>query len=290
MLSSRKFLVNSSIAAAAALLAPSLVFAADKKIVGLQLYSLRDELPLDVKGTLAKVAEAGYKEVELYGFSTKNQFWGLTPIELKKILDANGLKAVSGHYSLGTYFADDDMTELMASIEACKVLGSKFLTIPWLAPEVRATAEDYKKVAAKLNEIGSITRASGIKTSYHNHDFEFAKFGSETGYDILLKNTDKKYVDFELDLYWLVRSQNDPKAFFAANPGRFTMWHVKDMDKADPKLNAEVGTGSIDFKSIFAEAKISGMKNFFVEHETNYKPNPLASIAQSCTYVKAELI
>ncbi|RZK77979.1 MAG: sugar phosphate isomerase/epimerase, partial [Pedobacter sp.] len=256
----------------------------------LQLYSLREELPKDVKGTLEKVAQAGYKEVELYGFSTKDQFWGLTPVELKKILDANGLKAVSGHYSLGTYFADDDMQELMASIEACKVLGSKFLTIPWLAPEVRSTEEGYKNVAAKLNEIGEMCRASGIKASYHNHDFEFAKFGDVTGYDILLKNTNKKLVDFELDLYWLVRSGNDPKAFFAANSGRFTMWHVKDMDKTDPKLNAEVGTGSIDFKAIFAEAKVAGMKNFFVEHETNYKPNPMASVAQSCNYVKTELI
>ncbi|MHA4895542.1 sugar phosphate isomerase/epimerase family protein [Pedobacter sp. PWIIR3] len=290
MLSRRKFLFNSSVVAAAAFLAPTFAYAADQKVVGLQLYSLRDEIPLDVKGTLEKVAKAGFKEVELYGFSIKDQFWGLKPRELKKLLDANGLKAVSGHYTLGSYFQDDDMEELMASIEACKELGSKYLTVPWLAPEVRTSAEDYVKIAAKLEEAGAICRGGGIKLAYHNHDFEFTKYGDQTGYDILLKNTTKKYVDFELDLYWVARSGHDPKAFFTANPGRFSMWHVKDMDKLDPALNAEVGTGSINFKSIFAEAKLSGMKTFFIEHETNYKPDPMHSVAQSCNYVKAELI
>lgn len=290
MISRRSFLLNSSMAAAAALLVPSFVFAADQKAVGLQLYSLRDELPKDVKGTIAKVAKAGFKEVETYGFSIKDQFWGLTPKEFKALLDANGLKAPSGHYGLGTYLADGNTTELKAAIAAAKVLGSEYVTIPWLDESIRKNADDYKKIAVRINEAGKMAKAAGIRLAYHNHNFEFEKQGNTTGYEILLKGTDKKFVDFELDLYWVVRSGNDPIKLFKENPGRFTMWHVKDMDKTNPALNAEVGTGSINFKPIFAQAKLSGMKHFFVEHETNYKPNPMGSVTASCAYIKKEIL
>ncbi|SDG92887.1 Tat (twin-arginine translocation) pathway signal sequence [Pedobacter terrae] len=291
MISRRNFLINSSAAAAAALLVPSFVFAADnKRVVGLQLYSLRDELPKDVKGTIAKIAKTGFKEVETYGFSIKDQFWGLTPKEFKALLDANGLKAPSGHYGLGTYLSDGNTTELKAAIAAAKVLKSEYVTIPWLEANIRKNAADYKKIAARINEAGKMCRAAGIRLAYHNHNFEFEKQGDTTGYEILLKGTDKKLVDFELDLYWVVRSGHDPIKLFKENPGRFTMWHVKDMDKANPALNAEVGTGSINFKPIFAQAKLSGMKHFFVEHETNYKPNPMESVAASCAYIKKAII
>lgn len=129
-----------------------------------------------------------------------------------------------------------------------------------------------------------------MKLAYHNHDFEFKKFGNQTGYDILLQETDKKLVDFELDLYWAVRSGNDPLQLFKANPGRFTMWHVKDMDKSKADWNTEIGEGSIDFKAIFAESKLSGMKHFFVEQETNYSPNPSDSIKTSWEYVSKQLM
>lgn len=261
MLSRRNFILNTSMAAAAALLVPSFACVAnDKKLVGLQLYSLRDELPKDVKGTLAKVAKAGFKEVETYGFSIKDQFWGLTPAEFKKLLDDNGLTAPSGHYGLGSYLTDGNTEELKAAIAAAKVLGSEYVTIPWLDESIRKSAEDYKKIAVKINEAGKLAKEAGIRLAYHNHNFEFEKQGDTTGYEILLKGTDKNLVDFELDLYWVVRSGNDPIKLFKENPGRFTMWHVKDMDKADPALNAEVGTGSINFKPIFADAKLSGMK------------------------------
>jgi sugar phosphate isomerase/epimerase len=291
MLSRRSFIINSSMAAAAALLVPSFAcMSKNKKAIGLQLYSLRDELPKDVKGTIEKVAKAGFKEVETYGFSIKDQFWGLTPEAFKKLLDANGLTSPSGHYGLGTFLTDGNTDELKAAIAAAKVLGSEYVTIPWLDESIRKTADDYKKIALKINEAGKLAKEAGIRIAYHNHNFEFDKQGDTTGYEILLKNTDKNLVDFELDLYWVVRSGNDPIKLFTENPGRFTMWHVKDMDKTDPALNAEVGTGSIDFKPIFADAKLSGMKHFFVEHETNYKPNPMESVAASCAYIQKNLI
>lgn len=287
MLSRKSFIISSCLAITTLILAPSFGCVAQKKSVGLQLYSLRDELPKDVKGTIEKVAKAGFTEVETYGFSIKDQFWGLSPAEFKKILDANGLKAVSGHYS---YLLEDNTDELKAAIEAAKVLGSDYLTVPWLDPSIRKNAEDYKKIAAKINIAGKMCKDAGIRLAYHNHNFEFEKQGETTGYQILLNETDKNLVDFELDLYWVVRSGNDPIKLFTDNPGRFTMWHVKDMDKMNPALNTEVGSGSINWKPIFADAKLSGMKHFFVEHETNYKPNPIESVATSCAYIKKNIL
>lgn len=290
MLSRKSFIINSCLAIATVILAPSLGCVAQKKAVGLQLYSLRAELPKDVKGTIEKVAKAGFTEVELYGFSIKDQFWGMNPIEFKKLLDANGLKAPSGHYGLGSYLTDGNTAELEEAIVAAKILGSEYVTIPWLDQSIRKTAEDYKKIAAKINVAGKMCKDAGLRLAYHNHDFEFQKLGETTGYQILLNETDKNLVDFELDLYWVVRSGNDPIKLFTDNPGRFTMWHVKDMNKINPALNTEVGSGSINWKPIFADAKLSGMKHFFVEHETNYKPNPMESVAASCAYLKKNIL
>ncbi|MET0569861.1 MAG: sugar phosphate isomerase/epimerase [Pedobacter agri] len=290
MLSRKSFMISSCLAIATLLLAPSFACIAQKKAVGLQLYSLRVDLPKDLKGTIEKVGKAGFSQVETYGFSIKDQFWGLTPIEFKKLLAANGLTAVSNHFSLGSYLSDGNTSELKASIAAAKVLGSKYVTIPYLDQSIRKTAADYKKIAAKINVAAKMCKDAGLRLAYHNHDFEFEKFGETTGYQILLNETDKNLVDFELDLYWVARSGNDPLKLFKQNPGRFTMWHVKDMDKTNPELNAEVGTGSIDWKPIFAAAKLSGMKYFFVEHETNYKPNPIESVAASCDYIKKNIL
>lgn len=290
MITRRKFIFNTGLATTFVLTLPSLAFTMDKKEIGLQLYTLRDELPKNVKLTLEKVATAGFTTVETYGFSIKEQFWGLTPAELKKILDTNGLKAVSGHYNLGSFLYDGNTAELIAAIEAAKVLKSEFLTIPWIDEPFRKSIEDYKKIAVRLNDAAKMCAAAGLKLAYHNHDFEFQKYDGITGYEILLKETNKDLVYFELDLYWVVRSGNDPLKLFAANAGRFKMWHVKDMSKANTALNTEIGSGSIDFETIFKEVKQSGMKHFFVEQENNYNPDAFGSVKTSNDFISKNLI
>ncbi len=287
MISRRNFIINSSLATAGILAMPSLAFTMDKKEIGLQLYTLRDELPKDIKGTLEKVAAAGFTSVETYSFSIKDQFWGLSPLELKKILDANNLKAISGHYNLGSFLYDGNATELIEAIDAAKILKSEYLTIPWVDEPFR---NNFKKIATRLNEAGKMCSDAGLKLAYHNHDFEFQKHDGITGYEILLKETDKDLVYFEMDLYWVVRSGNDPIRLMKENPGRFKMWHIKDMDKVNQALNTEVGSGSIDFKPIFEQAKLSGMKHFFVEQENNYNPDSFESIKTSCDFISKELI
>ena len=290
MTSRRNFIKNSSLATVAVLTLPSLAFSMNKKEIGLQLYTLRDELSKNVKIVLEKVASAGFTTVETYGFSIKDQFWGLSAIELKKILDENNLKAISGHYGIGSFLADGNTTELEAAINAVKILKSEYLTIPWVDPSFRNNIDDYKKIAARLNEAGRMCQKADIKLAYHNHDFEFENYNGITGYDILLKETNQDLVYFEMDLYWVVRSGKDPLQLFRENPGRFKMWHVKDMDKLKPVLNTEVGSGSIDFKPIFKEAKLAGMKYFFVEQENNFAVNSFESIKTSCDFISKNLI
>ena len=290
MIKRRDFIINSGLALSALAIAPSLAFSAKPRKIGLQLYTLRESFSKDVKGVLELVAKTGYKEIETYGFSAEKGFFGTAAKDFKKILTENGLKAPSGHYDFTSFIKDNNTDFLKASIECANQLGSEYVIIPWLNEKLRNSLDDYKKIAQKANEAGVLCKQAGLKLAYHNHDFEFTKFGDQTGYDILLQETDKKLVDFELDLYWVVRSGNDPLQLFKANPGRFKMWHVKDMDRSKGEWNTEIGEGSINFKTIFAEAKLSGMQHFFVEQETNYSPNPTDSIKTSWDYVSKNLI
>ena len=289
MNSRRTFIKQAGIAAAAGLVLPSFACVKSSKVVGLQLYSLRDLLPQDPRGVIAKVAAAGYKEVETYGYSAEGGFWGLDPKSFKNLLIENGLTAPSGHYGIDKYIQDGNEEELKSFIAAASAIGSEYLTVPYLGDALRQNADDYKKVAAKLNQAGALCKASGLKIAYHNHDFELKSWGDTTGLEIMLKETDPKLVDFEMDIYWVVRSGKDPIQLFDAYPGRFTMWHVKDMDKANNEKNIEVGSGGIDYKTIFKGAKKAGLKHAIMEQE-NFDMEPYASITQSQNYIKTELL
>lgn len=291
MNSRRNFLKHAGIAAAGVMVLPSFACSAlaPTKKVGLQLYSLREQLPKDVRGTIAKVAEAGYTEVETFGYSLKDKFWGLDPKSFKSLLTEHGLTAPSGHYGMDKFMTDGNQEDLKSYIEAATIVGGEYITVPYLSDSVRKTEDDWKKVADKLNQASAICKASGLKLGYHNHNFEFVKYGETTGYEIMLKGTDPKAVQFELDLYWVVRSGNDPVKLFTDHPGRFPMWHVKDMDKANNNINTEVGTGTIDFKKIYQNAKLAGLKHLIVEQE-NFSLDPYVSIKQSADYVKKDIL
>ena len=291
MIKRRDFLINSGLALGALAIAPSFAFSSKKRPIGIQLWTLRDTLPKDVKGVLAQVGKIGFNEVETFGYSPSNGFFGTSVKDFKSMLCDNGLKATSNHFDFNGYIENGSTESLKSYIETANILGSEYVTVPYIVENLRGkSVDDYKKLALKINKAAELCKASGLRLAYHNHDFEFEKFESTTGYEVLLNNTDKNLVDFEMDLYWVVLSGNNPLQLFKEHPGRFKMWHVKDMDKINPTFNAEIGTGSIDFKAIFAEAELSGMKRFFLEHETNYKPNPIESAAISYNYIKNNLI
>lgn len=289
MTTRRNFIKETGLLAASLALAPSLAnaFAPANKAIGIQLYSLRDIIGKDVKGVIEKVAKAGFKEVETYGYAPNGSFWGLTPKDFKALLDSNGLTSPSGHFGFDNYITSGNLDDIKSYIDASNVLGSKYVVAPYLGDTLR---DNYKLVAERLNKAGELCIQSGLNVGYHNHGFEFDKHGNTTGMEILLKETDPNLVYFELDLYWTAFANHNPIDLFKKYPGRFKMWHVKDMDKTKKEWNTEVGNGSIDFKSIFAKASLSGVKHIYLEQETNYKPDHISSIKTSIDYIKASLL
>ena len=259
--------------------------------IGLQLYTLRELIFTDVKGVTAKVAQAGYQDVETFGYSKESGYFGLQPKAYRELLNSNGLISSSGHYDFGQFAATGNMDVVKTYIDAGLEVGQDYITVPYLGEEVRGSADAYKAIAEKLNKAGELCKASNLKLAYHNHDFEFQQFGDTTGYDILLNETDPSLVGFEADLYWFARGGKDPLAYFKQQPGRFVMWHVKDMDKSTPTLNTEIGSGSINFLEIFNQAKQSGVERIFVEQE-NFAASmdPFESIKQSYDYVANTLM
>jgi len=286
--------------------------------IGIQLYTLRDQLAKDVKSTIQKVAQTGYSHVEtFYGYKApdqKDQFWGLDPKGLKALLKENKLATHSGHYQLNDYLTRGNGNDeaLKVQIGIAKELGQQYLIVPVppLALWDKLTSDDYKFIADQLNKAGEEARKSDLGIGYHNHFWEFRQQPDTktSGYEIMLKGTDPSLVTFELDLFWAVKSGIDPVALFKQHPGRFSMWHVKDIDKAAPEKIAggdndhksameilpkvkfaEVGTGTVDFKSIFANASLAGVKYAFVEQD-QISIDPFESIKKSYGYVKKNLL
>ncbi|MGZ3811713.1 MAG: TIM barrel protein [Mucilaginibacter sp.] len=289
MTSRRSFLKTSAVLSAGLLVAPKL-FAYDKKYIGLQLYTVRDHMGKDPAATLAKVAEIGYNSVETsYG---DGKFYGLDGKTFGGLLKQNHLMAPSCHYILGEASANAKGTILHGwdkAVEDAAAIGLQYMVCAWLAPSERGSLDHYKQVADDLNKAGETCKKAGIQLCYHNHDFEFIQENGKYPYEILLGATDKKLVKMEMDLYWMTKANQDPIATFNANPGRFPLLHLKDMDKTEKRMFTEVGNGIIDFKKILSHAKTAGVKYFFVEEDI-CPADPYDSITQSINYIKKNLV
>ncbi|RZK17729.1 MAG: sugar phosphate isomerase/epimerase [Pedobacter sp.] len=301
MTTRRSFIQKTGLAAAAALLSPSVITSAlaqPAKIskIGIGLFTLREQLTADVKATIEHVAKIGYNQVETYyGYPGKYEvkgFWGLEAKDFNILLKNNNLTCPSGHYNTTEFLSSGDDKILKTHIEVANSVGQKYFVIPALPTDIRTNGnlDDYKRMAAKFNTAGELCKKAGLKLAYHNHNFEFKDQGNgATGYDILLNETDAKLVGFELDIFWAVNAGLNPVDMFKKNPGRYKMFHVKDMDKDDKAVFAEVGSGRIDFKSIFAESKLAGLDYIFTEQDLIRK-EPFQSITESYDYVKNNLI
>ena len=265
----RSFLKNGALAVAGAALLPDSLFAGEKKLqrVGVQLYSVRDAMKVDPKGTLKKIADAGYHHVEHANYVDR-KFYGYTAKEFKKILDDLFLKMPSGHTVMTAQHWDDskkDFTDAWKyTVEDAATMGQKFVISPWLDEKVRTDTDALKRAMEQFNKCGELCQKSSMKFGYHNHNFEWHPVGDTTFYDVILNNTDPKLVNMEMDLYWVVRAGQDPVAIFQKHPGRFTFVHIKDRDKTNANLNTEIGNGDIDFKTILSKAKLAGIKHFIV--------------------------
>ena len=260
----REFIANASLAVVGAgLVATSCTSGSSyTNKVGLQLYSLRDIIGADPKAVLKAVADYGYKELETFGYGDGKLF-GLSVKEFGDYVASLGMRTVSGHYGIDLLSKDWER-----SCTDAKTLGQEYVVIPWLNEEYYSSIDVLKQTCATINKGAEVAAQMGLRMGYHNHAFEFKEVEGQKIFDVLLKELDPKLVSMELDLFWVVNAGYDPVTIFGQYPGRFEQWHVKDMDKADKSRNADVGTGSIDFKNIFANTQLAGMKHFYIEQET----------------------
>jgi sugar phosphate isomerase/epimerase len=280
----REFVQTASFAAVGLLSLPSFLAAGKAtKRMGLQLYTLRDTIGQDPKGVLQKVSTFGYKELETYGYND-GKIFGLDFQEFCKFVKGLGMKVTSGHYGLGMIKGDT----WLKAIDDAKKNGQEFMVVPYINEPDRRSIDDYKKICADLNKAGEVCNKQGIRFGYHNHAFEFEKLDGQVPFDVMLKELDHKNVGMEMDIYWVVNAGQNPLKYFAEYPGRFEQWHIKDMDKMDRNRNADIGMGSIDYKSILAQAKLAGMKRWYVEQET-YPGDPINSVEASAKYLKTIL-
>ena len=261
---------------------------ADRKIerLGLQLYTVRDQIAKDFEGTLARVAATGYKEVEFAGY------FDHAPKDVRAILDRHKLTAPSAHVDFATV-----ETKLPQVIETSHVIGHKFVVNPWIDEEMRKQPDIWKRIAATFNKAGETCKKAGLQFAYHNHHFEFVPVNGVMPFDLLLKECDPDLVKMELDLCWITVAGKDPLDYFQRHPGRFPLVHVKGLkkvpegeppvpfDKAIPNIT-DVGTNDIiDWKRIFAKSDQAGIRHYFVEHDA--APSPFDSIAASAKYLTA---
>lgn len=283
----RTFLQTAGTVSAATLFGSRLGWAAgEHKInnLGVQLYTVRDLMKEDFEGTIAKVAQIGYKEVEFAGY------FGRTPQQVRSVLDKNGLTAPSTHVQY------DELDEKFPKvIEDSKTIGLKYIICPWIPEDLRKSPDIWKQAADKFNKCGEQTKNAGMQFGYHNHWFEFLPTNGKLPYDELLKMCDANLVKMEMDLCWITVAGADPVKYFNEYPGRFPLVHVKDV-KTLPKVTSggaqnfgdtvdltSVGDGVINWKRIFAQSDKAGIKHYIVEHD--HPKQPLENIRASYEYL-----
>lgn len=274
MLTRRNFLFLTG-GAAGVLALGDRALGASKQPVGLQLYTLRQQAEKDLPKTLAEIRKVGYDEVELYW-----DVYNHPAAELSRMLKDAGLKAPSGHFNYDG---------IESKIDYAKQLGLQYVVCPMLPPNMWNSGDDFKRAAERFNKIGEEVKKAGMTFGFHNHNYEFRRFGNQTGLEILMGNSDPKLVKLEMDCYWVTQAGSDPLALMNKYGERIRMLHLKDRKAGFPStqtLNAaaghfaEFGTGSIQWAPILAKAKAIGVQHYFIEQD-EIAGDPIASIRTS---------
>ena len=264
--------------------------------IGLQLYTIRDAMGKDVPGSLKKVSDIGFKYLELADYK-EGKFYGYLPEEFKKMVNDLGMEILSSHAGVNPKGITADEARKMAEDHA--KLGAKYCMQPWVNVEDRKTVAGYQKMVADWNMVGKVMKEHGVQFGYHNHNFEFDTIEGKVPYfDIFMKEMDKDVMTMEIDLFWTTKAGQNPVEIFNKYPGRFQLFHMKDMlTKQAPLFTtdgvsdfAPVGSGLIDFKTILASKKIAGMKYMFVEQDNAEKGNAFDAIKTSITNLTTKIL
>jgi len=278
--SRRKFITTSAIAVAGSAILPNYLFAGSRKIerLGLQLYSVRDAMKVDPKGSLKKLADMGYLHVEHANYIDR-KFYGYSAKDFKKLLNDLELLMPSGHVRLQVEdwdTAKGDFTDKWKyTVEDAAAVGQRYLMNAWIEENVRADVDGLKRYIEKFNKCGELCKAQGITFGYHNHNFEFTlKIGDDRLYDYILKNTDPNLVTQQLDIGNVPGEGAEVLELLKKYPGRFELLHVKDKIKSnaegnmDGYVNTVLGVGVMPVKEIVNTArKIGGTSQFIIEQE-----------------------
>ena len=272
----KEFIANATMLTTGSMLFPSLLNLAGEGVenTGVQLYTFRTEMTADARGTLKKIAELGFKQIES-ARSSKGHYYGLTAKEMKQACKDLGMTLSSGHVHV-----DDKWKQTM---DEAAESGQAYLICSTM-PTNGQTIDNYKKVAESFNKAGEECKKHGIKFGYHNHEYEFESKEGKVLYDVLLDNTQPDLVHMELDLGWVIVGGKNPLDYFKKYPRRFPLWHLKDMDLAK-KHSVEFGKGQLDILSMLKNRKQSGLDIMFVEQE-EYASTPFESMKENMEYLK----
>ena len=263
--------------------------------VGLQLYTIRDAMDKDVPGSLKKVSDTGFKYLEMAGYNN-GKFYGYMPVDFKKMVNDMGMEVISSHAGISPQGISEDDAKKMADDHA--KVGAKYCMQPYIADEDRKSVAGYQKMVSDWNKVGKIMKETGVQFGYHNHNFEFGPIEGKVPYfDIFLPEMDKEYLTMELDLFWATKAGINPVELFKKYPGRFQLFHMKDMyTKEAPFFKTEsndfapVGAGVINFREILAAKKIAGMKYMFVEQDQTKDDKPFDAIKTSITNLTTKIL
>ena len=280
MLSRRKFLVV-SIGGLASTIAARRGFAATHRTLGVQLYTVRKQAESDLPGVLKQIRAIGYDEVETYW-----NVYSHPAKELRTMITDAGLKVPSGHF---------DYAGLPDKLDYARELGVEYVVCPMLPENMRDSLDGFARAADNFNKWGERAKSMGMRFGFHNHNYEFRKFGQTTGFETLVAKTDPKLVCFELDCYWITQAGQDPVAMLQKLGKRIRLLHLKDRKPGFPasqQLNSaaghftEVGNGSIDWKKVLNIAQKYGVEHYFVEQDESER-TPTESLRISYNNIEA---
>jgi len=263
--------------------------------IALQLYTIRDAMKKDVPGSLKKVSDTGFKYVELADYSD-GKFYGYAPADFRKLVTDLNMEVISSHAGISPKGITSDEAKKMAEDHAA--VGAKYCIQPWIDEADRKSIAGYQKMVAEWNKVGKIMKETGIQYGYHNHNFEFATVEGKVPYfEVFLKEMDKDLMTMELDLFWATKAGIDPVDLFKKYPGRFQLFHMKDMFtkeapfyKTETSDFAPVGEGLINFKEILAAKNIAGLKYMVVEQDSSKDGLQFDHIKTSITNLTTKIL
>jgi len=248
---------------------------------GIQLWSVKMALDKDPMGVLKLLSKSGYKKVESFE-GMKGMFWGMKNTEFKKVMDDLGMNIISSHCN-----DTGDFKSFERKAAEAGEIGMKYLICAHKGPQ--KSIDNFKQFADEFNECGKIAKKHGLRFAYHNHDYSFIPMNGIVPQDVMMENTDKDIVDFEMDLYWTRVADIDPVAYMKRYPNRFKLVHVKDLVKTNTAIGHEsciIGQGTIDYKTLLPLVAKEGVQHMYAEQEDYRGTNELDAAVADAAYMK----